>query len=256
MLEGAALLAPGRALRLPLLTPFNAATPETIAAEVERRLDEGFATFKIKVGSDVEADLARVAMIQQAANGRASLRIDANRGYDAAAGCRFASALDPAGIELFEQPCAAEDWAANERVAAVSSVPLMLDEPICALSDIERAAGIAGVGYCKLKLKRFGGLERLRRALDRVRECGMEPVLGDGLGGEIACWMEACVAQVTIRNAGEFNGFLKSTARLFAPTIGFEAGALVMPAGFAPEIDRAALAAHETRRERFAPALA
>jgi hypothetical protein len=35
----------------------------------------------------------------------------------------------------------------------------------------------------------------------------MEPVLGDGLGIELGCWMEGCVARTTIRNAGEFTGF-------------------------------------------------
>ena len=50
-------------------------------------------------------------------------------------------------------------------------------------------------GFCKLKLKRFGSLERLHEGLLRVRACGMEPVLGDGLGSEVQSWLEACVAR-------------------------------------------------------------
>ena len=50
---------------------------------------------------------------------------------------------------------------------------------------MERASGIPNVGYCKLKLKRFGGLDLLREALDAVRQSGMEPVLGDGLSSEL-----------------------------------------------------------------------
>lgn len=90
--------------------------------------------------------------------------------------------MAPEGIELFEQPCAADDWESNAAVARVSPVPLMLDEPICGLSDIDRAADIVGVDYLKLKLKRFGGLGELHRALNRVRELTMEPVLGDARG--------------------------------------------------------------------------
>jgi L-Ala-D/L-Glu epimerase len=254
MLEGNSLLDVPAPVRLPLLTPFNSSDPPGIAAEVERRLGDGFRTFKIKVGKDADADLARVRAIQQAIAGRAGMRIDANRAYGAADACRFAAALDPAGIELFEQPCAAEDWAANAAVAKVSAVPVMLDEPICELADIDRAATIAGVGYCKLKLKRCGGLERLRTALERVRASGMEPVLGDGLGGDIGCWMEACVARSTIRNAGEFNGFLKPKVRLLAEPLPFAAGALTLPAHFTPEVDRAVLGAHTIAMERFAPA--
>ena len=46
-------------------------------------------------------------------------------------------------------------------------------------------------------------------------------MLGDGLSSELGCWMEACVARVTIRNAGEFNGFLKPKVRLFAEPLHF-----------------------------------
>jgi L-alanine-DL-glutamate epimerase-like enolase superfamily enzyme len=193
-----------------------------------------------------------VGAIQAALAGRASIRVDANRAYSEPDASRFASSLDPAGIELFEQPCDSEDWGANARVAAVSRVPLMLDEPICDLADIDRAGGIEGVGFCKLKLKRFGGLDRLIEALNRVRARGLEPVLGDGLSSEIGCWMEACAARSTICNAGEFNGFLKPKARLFADPLPCRSGELILRQGFSPVIDDGVLKAHEIASERFA----
>jgi hypothetical protein len=108
--------------------------------------------------------------------------------------------------------------------------------------DAGLAACVASrnVGFCKLKLKRFGGLDLLKAALDAVRHCGMELVLGDGLSIELGCWMEACVAVRTIRNAGEFNGFLKPRERLFAEPLQFAEGNLVLTPGFRPAIDRVA----------------
>ena len=104
------------------------------------------------------------------------------------------------------------------------------------------------------ELPRFHGKspDRLSHALTRVRALGMEPVLGDGLGTEIGCWMEASVARTTIQNAGEFNGFLKPRDRLFADPLRCEGGALVLPPGAAPRIDRAALARHTLAMERYA----
>jgi L-alanine-DL-glutamate epimerase-like enolase superfamily enzyme len=252
MLEAHPLLNVERHARLPLLTPFNSTSLKDIEAEVEQHLNEGFRTFKIKVGKDADADLARVTAIQRAIAGRATMRLDANRAYSEQDGRRFAAALDPAGIELFEQPCDSDDWDANANVAKVSNVPIMLDEPICAIADIERAAGIPNVEFCKLKLKRFGSLDGLKRALERVRELGLEPVLGDGTSCELQCWMEACVARGVIRNAGEFNGFLKPKVRLFAEPLQFDAGALVLPAGYAPVVDRDVLAVHKIAHERYA----
>lgn len=241
VLDDSPLLHVPEAVRLPLLVPINATDIEAIPGEVGGLMAKGFKTFKVKVGKDVKADLQRVAAIQKATAGQATLRLDANRAFSEEQGCRFASSLNPQGIELFEQPCAAEDWDANAAVALASTVPLMLDEPICTLADIERAGTLEGVHFCKVKLKRFGSMAGLKRGLDAVREHGMEPVLGDGLGSEITSWLEACVARQTIRNAGEFNGFLKPTFRLLDAPLKFEDGAIVLAKGYRPSVDRKAL---------------
>ena len=238
VLEGHPGLAIASPATLPLLTPLNSLEPKAIAEEVESWLGQGFRTLKIKVGKNVEADLARVEAIQTAVAGRAALRLDANRAFSRDDGVSFARRLDPAGIELFEQPCDSDDWDANAAVAAASPVPLMLDEPICTLADIDRAASIEGVGYCKLKLKRFGSLDRLIEGLDRVRAVGLTSVLGDGLGSEIHNWLEACAARGRIDNAGEFNGFLKPKERIMSPALTFTNGTIIMPAGYRPQPDR------------------
>jgi hypothetical protein len=54
MLEGHPLLTVDRDTRLPLLTPFSNSAPGDIEREVERRLKDGFRTFKIKVGKSAE----------------------------------------------------------------------------------------------------------------------------------------------------------------------------------------------------------
>lgn len=241
VLEGNRLLEFPQSIKMPLLTPINGIREDEIRTEVEEWIEQGFRTFKVKVGKDVTADLARVAVIQEAVAGRATLRLDANRAYSRDQGVDFARQLDPENIELFEQPCDSDDWGANEAVADASPVPLMLDEPICALEDIERAASIPNVRFCKLKLKRFGGLERLEEGLHAVRSAGMEPVLGDGLGSDVHAWLEACAARDTIRNAGEFNGFLKSRESLLAEPLRFEAGSIHISGGYRPTIDRVVL---------------
>ena len=246
MLERANILQSVSTRRIRLLTAFNATKLDEVPDEVERRLIEGFKTFKIKVGKDVDDDLKMVAHIQECVDGRATLRVDANRAYNREDGCAFASALDPTGIELFEQPSGSEDWESNAAVAAVSKVPLMLDEPICALPDIARAAKIDGVKLCKLKLKRFGGLATLEAAILAAKEVGLGVVLGDGLGAEINSWMEGCVADHLIDNAGEYNGYvkIKPEHRLLKSPLPFEDGHMIVPAGWWPEIDQDKLAFH------------
>lgn len=252
MARGHALLQIADETRVPLLEPVHEMDVDKIPEAIERLLEQGFQTLKVKVGFDVDADLARVSAIQQALAGRAEIRLDANRGFAQAEGERFASSLDPTGIQLFEQPCASDDWSANAAVARVSNVPVMLDESIYGFDDIDRAAEIPGVGFVKLKLKKMGGLDLLKTGLERIRGHGMRPVMGDGVATDICCWMEASVARLTLDNAGEMNGFLKLNDPLFAEHLVFDKGDMVLPAGFQPRIDENALSRVTTRKERFA----
>lgn len=250
MLEKDPLLDISQDARIPLLAPCQAHEPELIKAEIEQLLSEGFRTFKVKVGFDVERDLERVSEIQNAVNGRAVIRLDANRAFTREQGCEFAARLTPTGIQLFEQPCESSAWDDNAAVAAVSTVPVMLDESIYGSSDIERAASIPRVRFVKLKLKKMGSVTMLRAALEHISALGMEPVLGDGIATDIGCWMEACVARTTIRNAGEMNGFLKTKVSLFENPLPFENGAIVLSQAYLPRVDLNALKTHTVKSLR------
>ena len=251
MLEGSPLLRVTENQRVPLLAIMHALEPGKIEAEVERHIADGYGVIKVKVGFDVQPDLERVRRIQRATANRAQLRLDGNQGYSLEEARVFAAALEPEGIELLEQPCAAGDWDAAVAVAGISPVPMMLDESIYDISDVEKAADLGAAAYIKFKLMKAGGLARLGKALERVRECGMEPVLGNGVAGEIGCWMEACIARTHIRNAGEMNGFLKPRAGLLTQGLSVERGALVLEPGFAPRLDPAVVAEYAVDTAHF-----
>ena len=155
---------------------------------------------------------------------------------------------------MFEQPCGDRDWDAAAAIAKIATIPMMLDESIYASSDIDRAATFKAATYIKLKLVKAGGIDALVSDLQRVTAQGMRRVLGNGVAGEAGCWMEACIANEYIDNAGELNGYLKPVDRLFVNPLGFADGCVVIPAGYMPQIDRKALIRFAARTERFAAA--
>lgn len=238
--------------RIPLLAPCHAKDPEALKDEVNGLIESGFATLKVKAGFDVGKDLARLHTIAETARGRAALRIDANCGFSLDDARRYLDGLRGVpDIELLEQPCGSQDWESNAEVARISPVPVMLDESIYSLADIDRAAALPGIGFIKLKMKKAGGVERLCQALDHIHARGLLPVLGDGVSTEIGCWAEACVWRGRVRHAGEMNGFAKTRARLFEDPLIVEHGSLLMDAGRTPVIDRAVLNAHSVERESY-----
>ena len=246
MLEGNAYLSPEHEQAVQLLAGINEKEDDKVRAEFERFYGEGYRTFKIKVGFDVEKDLAHVRSVQKLASGKAKLRVDANQGYSAEQGVAFVRALDPADIELVEQPCRAGDWDSHMAVVRAASVPMMLDESIYGVEEIQRAADLAAARFIKLKLMKLGSLDALGAALERIRTLGMSPVLGNGVACDLGCWMEACVAARHIDNAGEMNGFLRARAGLLTEALEVRGGALILKPGFAPRL-RASPYVVETR---------
>jgi o-succinylbenzoate synthase len=244
MLAGSELLRLPEVARVPLVGLLQAKNEDAMRTEFQQLLDAGYRTLKVKVGFNVARDTEMIKSVQRVVQGRARIRIDANQGYGAEQGMAFARALDPAGIELFEQPCAAGDWEAHLAVARVSPVPMMLDESIYGLADIEKAAALKAAAYIKVKLMKLVTLDALVQAIGRIKALGMQAVLGNGVACDPGCWMEACIAARHIDNAGEMNGFLKARAPLFRDPLEFRDGAIVLEPGFSAALDPASVEQH------------
>jgi len=238
MAAGHQLLIGDSQKRVPMLAIINSSTECGIAKEIEARLAEGYGTLKIKVGFACETDLARVRFIQSLVTGtNVRLTVDANQGYSREEGCAFAARIVPDNILYFEQACDKHDWNAAVAVARAASVPVMLDESIYDLADVERAASLGAAQYVKLKLMKCGGLDKLIAALGRSRALGLKAVLGNGVATDIGCWMEASAGHGRIETAGEMNGFLKPKRHLLENPLAVEQGHLVIPAGWWPILD-------------------
>jgi L-alanine-DL-glutamate epimerase-like enolase superfamily enzyme len=244
MLAGSKLLELPAKASIPLVGLLNAKDPDAMRTEFQQLLDAGYRTIKVKVGFDVAKDIRLVKDLQQVVNGRARIRLDANQAFTAELGKVFVRALEPADIELFEQPCAAGDWDSHLAVSRVSPVPMMLDESIYGLADIEKAAKLKAAAYIKLKLMKLLTLEGLAQALERIKELGMKPVLGNGVACDPGCWMEACIAARYIDNAGEMNGFLKARSPLLKHGLEFRGGAMQLEPGFSPQLDADNISKH------------
>ncbi|WP_051630330.1 mandelate racemase/muconate lactonizing enzyme family protein [Afifella pfennigii] len=243
----------GTAGRARLLGAINE-KPENRAAleaEIERLIGEGYTTLKMKAGFDLERDLAAVALVQEIVAGRAMLRIDANQGFTREEGVAFAAGVAPEGVELIEQPCQARDWEAAVAVKRAAKAPVMLDESIYGLADIQRAAELGCADFIKLKLMKMAGLDRLIEGLAMIRACGMQPVLGNGVATDLGCWMEAAVAAVHIDNAGEMNGFLRVVDGIMDPPLLAEGPEILLDGRRrVPDPDK--LAAYKVAEAQFA----
>lgn len=160
----------------PLPTSFTLAIDEPAAMARSAEALIGCSVIKLKLGGADERDLARVAAVR-AARPDATLYVDANAGWTVDAAIATIGQMTDLGVALVEQPVAKDDYEGMGRVQAACAVPVVADESVQTMADIEWLA-VAGVGGINLKLMKVGGLAPGLAMLRRARELGLGIMLG------------------------------------------------------------------------------
>jgi len=127
--------------------------PGPAAAAAAAAMRSGFGTIKVKVG-DAE-DVERVRAVRAAAGPGMRLRVDANGAWTLEEALARLATIEPLGIELTEQPCAAA--AELGAVRKASPIPVVADESV---TDLDDAVGGYARGHfdaATLKLAKVGG---------------------------------------------------------------------------------------------------
>jgi L-alanine-DL-glutamate epimerase-like enolase superfamily enzyme len=155
------------------------ATPEKMAQLARGWVARGFSALKVKVGKDLDADVRALEAIGRAAPG-ARLRVDANAGYTAAQAIALARACDQLGlrVECWEQPCAADDLDGMAEVSDALAVPVVADESVKSLADVEGLVRKRYADGINLKLAKTGSLEECVQMGRRARQAGLCVMVG------------------------------------------------------------------------------
>lgn len=227
----------GEAFDLELVGTVNSEDFNEAREIISALLDKGYKTLKVKVGRDVRKDIEKTRKIQDFVGERARIRIDANQGFDYPDAEAFVKNIDPGNIELFEQPFGVEEWDKMAALSKMSAVPLMLDESIRTMKDLEKTYLLKCARYVKFKLMKMGSFKRLLELITWCRERGIGVVLGNGVAGEIGCYHEALLGSKVLYNAGEMNGYLKQRHLLFKQAMPVVGGKLTVGKGFIPDLD-------------------
>lgn len=158
----------------PMPTAITVSIDEPEAMANQARLLARYPIIKIKLGG--EGDVERVAAVRQA-RPDARLYIDANAAWTPETAVRHLEALAAYNLELVEQPVARDDFAGMGYVQARLDVPVVADESVQSLTDVERLAE-AGVRAINLKLMKVGGLAPALAILRYARAENMRIMLG------------------------------------------------------------------------------
>jgi L-alanine-DL-glutamate epimerase-like enolase superfamily enzyme len=153
--------------------------PDHMARLAMHWRERGFRSFKVKVGKDLDDDVRALQEIARAVPG-CSVRLDGNGGLtggDAMTLVAICRGLDVT-LECFEQPCAREDLDGMARVTALAGCPVVADESVRSLEDLELIAHEKAASAVNLKLVKHGGLVAAGRIGRAAQRAGMRVMVG------------------------------------------------------------------------------
>src|SRR5947209_3016396 len=143
---------------VPVLRILAIKTPEEMAGEAGKLLEQGYRYFKIKVHGEVAADVARVQAIRERVGPQAHLTVDANQSYSPKDAIHAINQMAQYRIDLVEQPVSKQDLKGLALVTRSVPVVVEADESAGTVDEIMSLVGDRVVDAVSLKIPKLGGL--------------------------------------------------------------------------------------------------
>jgi L-alanine-DL-glutamate epimerase-like enolase superfamily enzyme len=169
-------------------------TDITLPILEETRIDElaaqwyarGFRVFKMKVGSDIDADVRRVEK-RARIHPDVQFILDANQGFDVPGARELMRALSALAsrIRLIEQPVAREDLDGMAALRADGRIPIAADESVFTLEDARRVIAHGAADCINLKIMKAGLSETIAIAR-AAKAAGLSLMIGGMMESRLA----------------------------------------------------------------------
>ena len=169
--------------------------------QLEQRVREAreYPILKIKLGTDRDMEIVRI--IRNAAPEK-RLRVDANAAWTAKHAVRMSDFLVEQGVEMLEQPVAANDVGGLRFVRKRSKLPVFADESCLVATDIAKLAG--AVDGINIKLAKCGSLREALRMVHTARALDMQVMAGCMIETSLGI---SAIAQISpLLDSADFDG--------------------------------------------------
>jgi mandelate racemase len=140
--------------------------PEDLAEEAAERVAEGgFRYLKLKIGAgDLNADLAAIAAVRDAAGAGAGLMVDYNQSLTLTEALARIRVLDDQGLTWIEEPLPAEDLDGYARLCAAVETPIQAGESWWSPEEAARSVAARASDLVMPDVARVGGVTGWLRA--------------------------------------------------------------------------------------------
>ena len=145
---------------------------DTVEKMVAKVKEKPWPIYKIKVGT--ADDIAIVKALRNVTD--ATLRVDANAGWDLDTALKLIPQLKELGVEFVEQPLAKDNWEGMKVLYKESTLPLYADEACVFEEDVEKCVGhFHGIN---IKLTKCSGITPALEMIKNARRRGLGVMVG------------------------------------------------------------------------------
>ncbi len=241
----------GRAVeKVPLAALIPLADPDTMLGICAAFHEQGFRTFRIKLGAGVKRDVAIISRIRERLGDEIRLRVDYNQAYSPAQAVRAIRAIEPYTIDYAEQPVRATDSIGMAAVQKQVTTPLMAHEGCFSLQDIVTLVELGAVRVIGLNSERPGGVTNALRAIAYAELRGLGVALhNQTLGIAAAMHLHLAAAKHhSLGHATELFGHVMLEDDLIVQPLDYAGGTGALPTGpgWGVDLDEDALERYAT----------
>ena len=155
----------------PIASSVGAKTIEDTRAVIDRYRQRGYIAHSVKIGGDVDRDIARIRDVEALRTPEDIILYDVNRGWTRQQALQVMSAVEDLNVKI-EQPCETLDDIAA--LAGKHATPVSVDESLVTLQDAARIARDGLAEIFGIKLNRVGGLTKAARIRDIALAHGID----------------------------------------------------------------------------------
>ena len=158
-----------------------------MAEEAASMIQNGYQSFKMKVGTNVKEDVKRIEAVRERVGNNIAIRVDVNQGWKNSANTLTAlRSLSHVNIDWIEQPVIADDIDAMAHIRSKTDLPLMIDEGLKSSREMRQIIKLDAADKVNIKLMKCGGIYPAVKLAHQAEMAGIECQVGSMVESSVA----------------------------------------------------------------------
>ncbi|WP_107840862.1 mandelate racemase/muconate lactonizing enzyme family protein [Metasolibacillus meyeri] len=153
--------------------------PAVMAQEALNKVEEGYRSFKLKVGAKMLEDVKRIQAVREAVGPEIAIRVDVNQGWkNSATALQALALLENCHLDWIEQPIVAHDIDGMVEIKQKTTTPVMIDEGLVGIAEMRTIIQKQAAHKVNIKLMKCGGIYKANKLAIMAEMANIECQVG------------------------------------------------------------------------------